>query len=137
MLSIPAGGTRNPLTPECYQAGKQYLVMDGRNVFKWAVRVFDESAKQVLEHAGVEASELDLVILHQANQRITEAVAQRFGYSMDRVYSNIHKYGNTTAASIPIAIDEAVTEGIIQRGDYVVLVAFGSGFTWASSLIKW
>lgn len=125
------------LTHEMIDEAKIYPYMNGRQVFKHAVVKFCEAIEECLSANNVSPERVKLVIPHQANQRITEAVAQRFGYSMDRVFSNIHKYGNTTAASIPIAIDEAITDGIIQRGDYFVLVAFGSGFTWASALIKW
>ncbi|MBN2007734.1 ketoacyl-ACP synthase III [candidate division KSB1 bacterium] len=114
-----------------------YPYMNGRQVFKHAIVKFCGAIEECLAANNVSPDQVKLVIPHQANQRITEAVAQRFGFSMDRVFSNIHKYGNTTAASIPIAMDEAVTEGKIKRGDYLVLVAFGSGFTWGSVLIKW
>ena len=107
-------------------------------VFKHAVVKFCGAIEECLVANNVKVQEIKLVIPHQANLRITEAVANRFGLTVGKeVFSNIHKYGNTTAASIPIAIDEAVTEGILRRGDYLILVAFGSGFTWASALIKW
>jgi len=132
------GSLQTPrLTHEMIDAGLIYPYMNGRQVFKHAVVKFCTAIEECLLANNVPPEKVKLVIPHQANQRITEAVAQRFGYSMDRVFSNIHKYGNTTAASIPIAIDEAITEGKVNRGDYVVLVAFGSGFTWASALIRW
>jgi 3-oxoacyl-[acyl-carrier-protein] synthase-3 len=137
MLSIPAGGTRNPLTPEAYEQGKQYLVMDGRNVFKWAVRVFDESAKQVLDAAGVEASELDLVILHQANQRIIDSAVSDLDVPREKVFVNLDRYGNTSGASIPLALDEAVRAGKIHAGDLVLLCGFGSGLAWGTALLQW
>jgi 3-oxoacyl-[acyl-carrier-protein] synthase-3 len=114
-----------------------YPFMNGRQVFKHAVIRFCEAIEECLKANNVAPDQVKLVIPHQANQRITEAVAHRFGYSMDRVFSNIHKYGNTTAASIPIALHEALIEGKIEPGDYVVLVAFGSGFTWGSVLLRW
>ncbi|MEE4311801.1 MAG: 3-oxoacyl-[acyl-carrier-protein] synthase III C-terminal domain-containing protein, partial [candidate division KSB1 bacterium] len=106
-------------------------------VFKHAIVKFCSAINECLEANQVTPYQVKLVIPHQANLRITEAVAQRFGYTLDTVFSNIHKYGNTTAASIPIALDEALREGRLERGDYLILVAFGSGFTWASSLIRW
>ncbi len=125
------------LTKEMLDGTSIYPTMNGRQVFKHAVVRFCEAIEECLAANQVAPEQVKLVIPHQANQRITEAVAARFGYSMDRVFSNIHKYGNTTAASIPIALHEALMEGKIQQGDYVVLVAFGSGFTWGSILMRW
>ncbi len=125
------------LTHEMIDEGSIYPYMNGRQVFKHAVVKFCQAINECLEANHISPDQVKLIIPHQANLRITEAVAQRFGYTLNTVYSNIHKYGNTTAASIPIALDEALDEGKIQRGDYVVLVSFGSGFTWASSLIRW
>ena len=137
MLRIPAGGTRMALTPEGYGDGPQYLVMDGRNVFKWAVRVFDESAKQVLEHAGVNADELGLVILHQANQRIIDSAVSDLHVPPDKVFVNLDRYGNTSGASIPLALDEAVHAGKINSGDFVLLCGFGAGLAWGTALLQW
>ena len=137
MLCIPAGGTRRVLTPEAYQAGEQYLTMDGRNVFKWAVRVFDESAKQVLRKAGVSTEELSLIVLHQANQRIIDSAVSDLNVSPDRVFVNLGEYGNTSGASIPLALDEAVGEGRVSRGDYVLLCGFGAGLAWGTALMRW
>ncbi len=125
------------LTKEMIDDTSIYPYMNGRQVFKHAVVRFCEAIEECLKANNVSPDQVKLVIPHQANQRITEAVAHRFGYSMDRVFSNIHKYGNTTAASIPIALHEALNEGKIEKGDYVVLVAFGSGFTWGSVLLRW
>lgn len=132
------GGLHIPrLTHEMIDEGSIYPIMNGRQVFKNAVVKFCQAIEECLRANNVTPDQVKLVIPHQANQRITEAVAQRFGYTMERVYSNIHKYGNTTAASIPIALHEALMEGKIEKGDYVVLVAFGSGFTWGSVLMRW
>ncbi len=132
------GGLHIPrLTHEMIDNASIYPIMNGRQVFKHAVVRFCEAIEECLTANGVSQEQIGLVIPHQANQRITEAVAQRFNLGMDRVFSNIHKYGNTTAASIPIALHEALTEGRIKDGDYVVLVAFGSGFTWGSALLRW
>ncbi len=138
-LWIEAPGSSFPrhCTEEMVKEGKIYPKMNGRYVFKHAVTRFPEVIMEALQAANVKLEDVDLVIPHQANQRITEAVAMRLGLSREKVFSNIHKYGNTTAASIPIAMSEALEEGRIKQGDLVCLAAFGSGFTWASSLIRW
>ncbi len=136
-LEHPGSIKMQRLTTEMIEQGAHIPYMNGRQVFKHAVVKFCSAIEECLKANNVSPDQVKLVIPHQANLRISEAVAQRFGYSMDRVYSNIQRYGNTTAASIPIALDEALTEGKIQPGDYVVLVAFGSGFTWGSALIRW
>jgi len=137
MLCIPAGGTRQPLTPEAHNEGQQYLTMDGRSVFKWAVRVFDESAKQVLATAGVQAEELALVVLHQANQRIIDSAVSNLNVASEKVFVNLDEYGNTSGASIPLALDEAVRAGKVSRGDYVLLCGFGAGLAWGTALLRW
>ncbi|MDM4017728.1 beta-ketoacyl-ACP synthase III [Roseiconus lacunae] len=137
MLCIPAGGTRMALTDRAKEEGLQYLQMDGRNVFKWAVRVFAESAKDVLHAAGVDASELGLVVLHQANQRIIDSAVSDLGVTADKVLVNLDRYGNTSGASIPLALDEAFEDGRINRGDYVLLCGFGSGLAWGTALIRY
>lgn len=119
------------------EAGRHRLRMNGREVFRNAVARFPEVIMEALQANNLKIDNITLVIPHQANLRISQMVAHRLGGSGDLVYSNIQKYGNTTAASIPIALAEAVSEGRIQPDNYVVLVAFGSGFTWASALIKW
>jgi 3-oxoacyl-[acyl-carrier-protein] synthase-3 len=137
MLCIPAGGTRQELTPDAFADGQQYLTMDGRNVFKWAVRVFDESAKQVLQAADVRAEELSLVVLHQANQRIIDSAVSGLSVDAEKVFVNLNEYGNTSGASIPLALDEAVRAEKIQRGDYVLLCGFGAGLAWGTALLRW
>jgi len=114
-----------------------YPKMEGRFVFKHAVTRFPEVIHEALAAAGYTKDDLDLVIPHQANRRITEAVAHQLQLGMDKVYSNIERYGNTTAASIPIAISEAVEQGLIKENSLVCLASFGAGFTWASALIRW
>ena len=132
------GFVKSPrLTHEMLDDGSIYPKMNGRNVFKHAVTKFPAVIKESLDAAGYTTADVDLVIPHQANKRITEAVQQRLGLPTEKVYSNIHKYGNTTAASIPIAMTEALEEGLIQEDYLISLAAFGSGFTWASSLIRW
>jgi 3-oxoacyl-[acyl-carrier-protein] synthase-3 len=115
MLCIPGGGSRKSLTPESYAQGDQYLRMDGRGVFKWAVRVFEESAKEVLGEAGVTADQLELIILHQANQRIIDSAVADLKVPAERVFVNLERYGNTSAASIPLALDEAARGGRLQH----------------------
>jgi len=122
---------------EMIEAGKHRAVMDGREVFKSAAVLMPQSVELALRTHGVTAADVKLLIPHQANLRIIEMVQKALGLRDDQVYSNIQKYGNTTAASIPIALDEAVSDGRLQRGDLLLLTAFGSGFTWASAAIRW
>jgi 3-oxoacyl-[acyl-carrier-protein] synthase-3 len=114
-----------------------YPYMNGQNVFKHAVVRFPQVIKEALDQNGHQPQDIDILIPHQANLRITQYVQQKMGLPDEKIFSNIQRYGNTTAASIPIALSEAVQEGRVQRGDLVCLAAFGSGFTWASALIKW
>ena len=111
--------------------------MNGREVFKNAVIRFPEVINEALKYNNLTIDEIELVIPHQANLRITQAVAKRLGISMKKVFTNIEKYGNTTAASIPIAMSEAHNENLFGDGDNIILAAFGAGFTWASAAIKW
>jgi 3-oxoacyl-[acyl-carrier-protein] synthase-3 len=131
------GSVRNPrLTKDLIDSPTIWPSMNGRLVFKHAATRFPEVILEALEAAGIEKSEIDLVIPHQANQRITDSVRMKLELKEDQVYSNIEKYGNTTAASIPIAMSEAIAEGKIRDGSLVCLAAFGSGFTWASALVR-
>ncbi len=114
-----------------------YLEMVGREVYKFAVKIIGTSAIQAVVGAGLKAEDIDCFIPHQANIRIIEAAAKRLGVSMDRVYVNVQKYGNTSAASIPVALFEAVHQGRIKKGDNIVIVGFGAGLTWGSSVIRW
>jgi 3-oxoacyl-[acyl-carrier-protein] synthase-3 len=111
--------------------------MEGQDVFKSAVKAMGEAAVKILERSKISSENIDLMIPHQANIRIIEATAKRIKLPMEKVYINIHRYGNTSAASIPIALDEAVRSGRIKHGDKIMLVAFGAGFTWGSALIEW
>jgi len=133
----PMSTHRGRVTAEIMAEGRQFPHMNGQMVFKHATRRFCESIREVLEKGGVEIGDVNLVVPHQANQRITDAVANRMGLSREKVFSNIAKYGNTTAASIPIALAEAVREGRLEQGDLLVTVAFGSGFTWGANLVRW
>lgn len=128
----------NPrITEEALREGRHYPKMDGREVFKHAVTRMPEVAEEALAANGLTAADLDLLIPHQANLRITQMVQRRLGLPDEKVVSNIQRYGNTTAATIPIALAESVREGRLGPGDLLCLVAFGSGFTWGSALIRW
>ena len=118
-------------------AGKQFPRMQGRQVFKHAVTRMPESVRTALAANALAPDDIDLLIAHQANLRINEMVAQQLGLGADRVYNNIERFGNTTAATIPIAIDECIASGRLKRGDLLVLTGFGSGFTWGSAVIRW
>jgi 3-oxoacyl-[acyl-carrier-protein] synthase III len=137
MLCIPAGGTRMRLTPDAFASGQQYLRMDGRGVFKWAVRIFEESTRDVLEHAGITTEQLNSIVLHQANQRIIDSAVSNLNVPAEIVFVNLDRYGNTSAASIPLALDEAVRAGKIKTGDYVLLCGFGAGLAWGTALMRW
>lgn len=137
LLHIPVGGTRTPLTKENIDKGDQYIKMEGSEVFKSAVRSMGDAALKALKEANISSEQIDLLIPHQANIRIIEATAKRLKLPMEKVFVNIDKYGNTSSASIPIALDEARKSGRIQPGDITLLVAFGAGFTWGSAVIRW
>ena len=137
-LEAPASNAGHPrITREVLDEGKQYLKMNGKEVFRHAITRFPEVINEALEANNLTTENINLLIPHQANLRITQMVQKRLGLSNDQVFSNIHKYGNTTAATIPIALAEAFNEGRIKEGDILVLAAFGAGFTWASAIMKW
>jgi 3-oxoacyl-[acyl-carrier-protein] synthase-3 len=125
------------ISEELLQAGKHRAVMEGREVFKYASVLMPQSVATALAHNGLTPADVTLLVPHQANLRILEMVQKATGLREDQVYTNIQKYGNTTAASIPIALHEAVCDGRLARGDLLVLTAFGSGFTWASAAVRW
>jgi 3-oxoacyl-[acyl-carrier-protein] synthase-3 len=125
------------VSPEHLQTGRQYLEMDGREVFRHAVVRMPESVRSVLRATGQSLEDVSLLLAHQANLRISEAMQKDLGLRDDQVYNNISRFGNTTAATIPIALDECVREGRIQRGDLLVMTAFGSGFLWGSAAVRW
>ncbi len=137
MVEAPASIEHPRISREMLDARKHLGTMNGRSVFTHAVRRFPEVIQEALDANGMTVSDLSVVIPHQANLRITQAVAKALGIPQEKVFSNIEKYGNTTAASVPIALDECVEQGRIREGDIVCLAAFGSGFTWASSLVRW
>jgi 3-oxoacyl-[acyl-carrier-protein] synthase-3 len=137
ILLMPAGGARYPATKESVGAGMHYLKMDGKEVFKNAITAMQTAAKEALRRCNLTIDDIKCVIPHQANIRILEALADRLGAPMEKVYVNLHRYGNISAASVAIALDEAAREGRFQRGDLVLLIVFGSGLTWASCVIQW
>jgi 3-oxoacyl-[acyl-carrier-protein] synthase-3 len=137
LINIPGGGSRNPASPDSLSQRLHFIKMKGNETFKVAVRTLEEIAMNTLEENKVDPSELSLLIPHQANLRIIQATAERLKLPMEKVVVNINNYGNTSAASIPIALDEAYAAGKVEDGDYILLEAFGGGLTWASALIKW
>jgi 3-oxoacyl-[acyl-carrier-protein] synthase-3 len=137
LLEIPAGGSRLPASVDTVAGRGHYLKMAGQEVFRRAVRVVVESATKTLERAGVDAADVAWFVPHQANARIIDAAAQRLGFGAERALVNIDRYGNTSSASIPLALFEAVDEGRVRDGDLVLCSGFGAGMTWASALIRW
>jgi 3-oxoacyl-[acyl-carrier-protein] synthase-3 len=137
LLEIPAGGSRLPTTPDTLAQGLQYLKMQGPEVFRRAVRTVVDSANAALERAGVASSDLDWFVPHQANARIIDAAAQRLGIPAEHTVVNIERYGNTSAASIPLALAEAADAGRFRDGDLLLLSGFGAGMTWGSAVLRW
>ncbi len=136
-ITIVAGGTENPISIEAIQRRDHLIKMKGNDVFKVAVRMIEEVSREVLEAEGLGPADVTLFVPHQANQRIIDAVASRMGMDSSKVFVNIDRYGNTSAASIPIALDEAWKAGLFKRGDTLLLSAFGAGLTWAASVVRW
>lgn len=137
LLHIPAGGSAMPASKETVEKRLHYIKMKGNETFKVAVRTLENLVIETLKKNNLKPSQLSLLIPHQANLRIIRATAERLGLPMERVIVNLTRYGNTSAASIPVALDEALEEGRIKEGDYIMLEAFGGGLTWGSALIKW
>jgi 3-oxoacyl-[acyl-carrier-protein] synthase-3 len=137
LLKLPAGGSRLPASRSTIDLKQHYVFMNGSEVFKFAIKAMGSTALKALEKAGLTRDDVDVLVPHQANMRIIQAAAKRLKMPMEKVIINLDKYGNTSAASIPIAIDEASHSGKIKKGDVVVLVGFGAGLTWASAVIKW
>lgn len=136
LLHIPLGGSCNPLTAETVASSGRFIYMDGREVFKIAVKEMADAAGRVLSEANITADKIDMVIPHQANIRIIEALAKRLGIDSRRVYVNIDRYGNTSSASVPIALDEARRNGQVGDGSLILSVAFGGGLTWGAALYR-
>lgn len=137
LLIRPAGGARCPATAERVAAGEHFVRMEGRPVFKWAVRLVAESVRQVLADAGLALDDVDLWLPHQANMRIIDAAIANLGIDRERVVVHMDRYGNTSAGSVPIALDEAVAAGRIKRGKHILLCGFGAGLAWGTALMRW
>ncbi|MFA9409223.1 MAG: beta-ketoacyl-ACP synthase III, partial [Candidatus Dadabacteria bacterium] len=136
-LYMPGGGSRIPTSEESVKNGSHFLQMQGKEVFKEAVKALQSSSLKAIEQAGITPDQIDLLIPHQANYRIIEVVRKRLELPEEKVFSNLDRYGNTSSASIPIALDEAVKSGRLKKGDIVVFSAFGAGFTWGASVVRW
>ncbi len=137
LLSRPACGSRLPPTPELLAKGLHYMHMDGRAVFRWAVAILCDTIQDVLRHAGMAPQDVDLYIPHQANIRIINAAIDVLHIGRGKVFNNLDRYGNTSAGSVPLALDEAVAEGRVKDGDLLVLSGFGGGLAWGTALIRW
>jgi 3-oxoacyl-[acyl-carrier-protein] synthase III len=137
LLSRPAGGSRMKLTPEVLAKGLHYMYMDGRAVFRWAVAILCDTIQDVLDSAGVSPQEVGLYVPHQANIRIINASIDVLHIPRSKVYNNLDRYGNTSAGSVPLALDEAVAEGRVHPSSLVVLSGFGAGLTWGTTLMRW
>jgi 3-oxoacyl-[acyl-carrier-protein] synthase-3 len=137
MLMLPAGGAKIPASQATLEEGKHYITMQGGEVFKLAVKSMADAAEEAIRDAGVSLDDIAIMIPHQANVRIIDGVAKRLHFPTEKVFVNIQRYGNTSAASIPIAMAEAEAQGRLRRGDKVLLVAFGGGFTWGASVLEW
>jgi 3-oxoacyl-[acyl-carrier-protein] synthase-3 len=137
LLSMPGGGSRCPATAESVAAGLHFLRMDGKETFKNAVQAMNTAAQEALRRCEIDISQIKCIIPHQANRRIIDAVCERLGAKPGQVFVNLDKYGNTSAASVAIALDEVVESKRIQRGDLILLIVFGAGLTWGSAVIEW
>mgnify|MGYP001386931721 FL=1 len=136
LLHQPAGGSMQPASQETVDSRGHFLKMNGREIFKSAVRVMERAAIELLEKHGFDKNEVDHVIPHQANARIVESLSQRLEIPLDKFYCNLYKFGNTSAASIPLALDEAYKSETFKKGDLGLLVAFGAGLTWSATLVR-
>jgi 3-oxoacyl-[acyl-carrier-protein] synthase-3 len=137
LLILPAGGSAQPASPETVQARQHTVQMDGRQVFRFATRIMPDASRRVLSQTGLTVQDVSLVIPHQANDRILQAAARSLGIAEERVYSNLSRYGNTSSASIPIALCEAIEQGLVKRDDILLLTGFGAGLTWAATVLRW
>jgi 3-oxoacyl-[acyl-carrier-protein] synthase-3 len=137
LIHVPGGGSRMPASHEMIEKGLQFVRMQGNEVFKHAVRTLVSSAQKIMTQQGITSDDIDWFIPHQANIRIMDVVAERLGIPTEKVIIAVHKYGNTSAASIPLALDEAVREGKIQKGDLVLTNSFGAGLTWGAALFRY
>ncbi len=136
LLYVPAGGSRTPIDEEVLKSREQYIKMEGNDVFKVAVKSMESATADAIAKANVSPEDIDLFVPHQANHRILEAVRKRLNFPEEKVFANLDKYGNTSGASIPLALDEAVRQGKVKEGNLVLFAAFGAGFTWGASVVK-
>ncbi len=137
LLCRPMGGSREPFSHDAESPGRHFLQMEGRPIFKWVVRMLRETCHEVLEAADLTLEQVDLFIFHQANLRIINSAVNDMGIDPGRVFNNLQRYGNTSSASIPLALDEAYRQGRIDRGDLILFSGFGGGLTWGTVLIRW
>jgi 3-oxoacyl-[acyl-carrier-protein] synthase-3 len=137
LLSMPGGGSRHPATVETVNGRLHYLRMDGKETFKNAVNAMCTAANEALQRCELNISQIKCIIPHQANRRIIDAVGERLGATPEQLFVNLEKFGNTSAASVALALDEAVETGKIQRGDLILMVVFGAGLTWGAAVIEW
>jgi 3-oxoacyl-[acyl-carrier-protein] synthase-3 len=137
ILTLPGGGAKFPASKDTVSARMHYIKMEGKEVFKNAVIAMQTAAEQALQKCNLTIADIKCIIPHQANVRIIDAITDRLGAPKEKVYINLHRYGNVSAASVAIALDEAAREGRFQRGDLILLVVFGAGLTWASCVIQW
>jgi 3-oxoacyl-[acyl-carrier-protein] synthase-3 len=137
LLELPGGCSRFPASFDTVTNRLHYIKMNGNEVFKFAVRVMEEASLEAARKVGVSMEDIDLFIPHQANIRIINSAAKRLQIDEEKIFVNVHRYGNTSSASIPLALDEAHREGRIKEGDLVLLVGFGAGLTWGSAIIRW
>jgi len=137
LLSMPGGGSRQPASAQTVADGLHFLRMDGKETFKNAVQAMCSAANEVLARCEIDITKIKCVIPHQANRRIIDAVGERLGATPEQLFVNLQKYGNTSAASVAIALDEAVRSGRVVRGDLILIVAFGAGLTWGAAIIEW
>ena len=136
LLYVPAGGSRRPVDRDVLETGDQYIKMKGNDVFRVAVKSMESATVDAVEKAGLRPDDIDLFVPHQANHRIVEAVRKRLDFPEEKVFLNLDRYGNTSAASVPLALDEAVRSGRVSRGDTVLFAAFGAGFAWGASVVR-
>jgi 3-oxoacyl-[acyl-carrier-protein] synthase-3 len=137
LLNRPMGGSRLPPSSSLMQQEQQYMRMDGRAVFKWAIHVITDSIGEVLQASRMTLDDIDLLVAHQANIRIIDAAVNALGIDRRKVFTNLERYGNTSAASVPLALDEALAAGRIARGNRLILSGFGAGLVWGTALLQW
>ena len=134
---MPGGGSQIPASASSVEQRQHFLKMNGREIFKFAVRGMERAAQEVLDRQNVKIADVDKIIPHQANMRIIETIQDRLEIPKCKFYNNLQYYGNTSAASIPIALDEAYRKGLVKHNDLLLLLAFGAGLTWGSTLLRW